>query len=107
MHADSTPIRSVDTSALYRAQDCANFFSIGISTWWSWSRTGKIRPGVKIGPKTTVWEGSYLLQIKQQLLTEEVNCRVASGLKTPLATPVADDTSSASSNCPRAVENQQ
>ena len=87
MHTDPITIHSVDTTALYRAQDCAEFFSIGLSTWWSWSRSGKIRPGIKIGPQTTVWEGSYLLEIKQQLISDAVNCRVASGLQTQFTTP--------------------
>ncbi|SEA16402.1 hypothetical protein SAMN05216562_2056 [Microbulbifer marinus] len=101
MHTDSISILSVDTSALYRAEDCATFFSIGLSTWWSWTRTGKAKPGIKLGGRTTVWEGSYLAALKHQLLSEAANCRVASSLQTPFATPIAGEVSSAPESAAR------
>ncbi|MCA0892849.1 helix-turn-helix transcriptional regulator [Microbulbifer agarilyticus] len=60
----------IDPSAMYRARDCARFYSIGLSTWWSWIKSGKARRGIKIGPQTTVWEGAYLLELKQKLIRE-------------------------------------
>ncbi|MEW5250991.1 helix-turn-helix transcriptional regulator [Microbulbifer sp. 2201CG32-9] len=62
--------QSINPSAMYRARDCARFYSIGLSTWWHWAKTGKAKRGTKIGPKTTVWDGAYLLELKQKLMTE-------------------------------------
>ncbi len=65
---------TINPSAMYRARDCAQFYSIGLSTWWHWTKTGKARRGTKLGPKTTVWEGTYLLELKQKLITEAESC---------------------------------
>ncbi|WP_444910458.1 helix-turn-helix transcriptional regulator [Microbulbifer sp. TRSA005] len=66
--------QSINPSAMYRARDCARFYSIGLSTWWNWTKTGKAKRGTKLGPKTTVWEGAYLLELKQKLINEAECC---------------------------------
>ena len=61
---------SIDPAAMYRARECARFYAIGLSTWWLWTKTGKAKRGIKIGPHTTVWEGAYLLELKRKLMAE-------------------------------------
>ena len=66
----STP---VNPSVLYRAPECARIFGVSRSTWWHWAKTGRAARGIKLGPRTTVWEGSYLLELKQKLIAESQN----------------------------------
>ena len=47
-----------------RAKGCAAYFGIGISTWWKWVKDGRVPPGIKLSPRTTVWS----LEIVQGLL---------------------------------------
>ncbi|MFC4878115.1 helix-turn-helix transcriptional regulator [Microbulbifer halophilus] len=61
---------AINPDASYRARTCANFFGIGLSTWWHWVKTGKAKRGTKLGPKTTVWDGAYLLELKRALIAE-------------------------------------
>ncbi len=68
MQTNSIHPQAINPDAMYRARDCARLFGIGLSTWWSWSNTGKIQRGIKLGEKTTVWSGSYLLKLKQDLM---------------------------------------
>ena len=63
----NTPI---NPEAMYRAHECARLFGIGLSTWWLWTKVGRAQRGIKIGPKTTVWEGAYLLDLKRKLISE-------------------------------------
>ena len=70
MHTDSNTSRSIEPQALYRASECARFYSIGLSTWWHWTKSGKAPKGIKLSPKVTVWEGSKLLKLKQELIAE-------------------------------------
>ncbi len=60
----------INRDALYRAKDCANLYSVGLSTWWKWVSDGRVKPGIKLGPKTTVWEGEYLLDLRQKFIRE-------------------------------------
>ncbi|WP_237055365.1 helix-turn-helix transcriptional regulator [Microbulbifer sediminum] len=64
---------TINTAAMYRAPECARLFGIGLSTWWHWCKTGRAQRGIRLGPKTTVWEGSYLLELKQKLIAESQN----------------------------------
>lgn len=64
------PTQTINPTAMYRARDCARFYSIGLSTWWSWTKTGKAKRGIKIGPKITVWDGAYLLELKRKLFAQ-------------------------------------
>lgn len=34
-------------------------------TWWKWVEAGKVPPGRKIGPKTTVWPIETVLQVME------------------------------------------
>ncbi|SFC31736.1 transcriptional regulator, AlpA family [Microbulbifer thermotolerans] len=70
MQDNATHPQTINPSAMYRAKECARFYSIGLSTWWHWTKTGKAKRGTKLGPKITVWEGSYLLELKQKLMAE-------------------------------------
>ena len=60
----------INPQVMYRAPECARIFGIGLSTWWRWSNTGKARRGIKLSPKITVWEGAYLLSLRQSLTAE-------------------------------------
>lgn len=40
-----------------------DFFSIGKSTWWKWVADGKAPPPIKLGPKTSVWKNSAILEL--------------------------------------------
>lgn len=62
--------QSINPDAMYRARDCARLFSVGLSTWWHWSKTSRIQSGIRLGPKTTAWPGSYLLELKRKLIAE-------------------------------------
>lgn len=62
--------QSINPDAMYRARDCARLWSVGLSTWWHWSKTRKIKPGLRVGPKTTVWPGSYLIELREKLIAE-------------------------------------
>lgn len=66
-------LQSINPDAMYRASECARYFAVGLSTWWAWSNTGKVQRGIKLGPKITVWEGAYLLKLKQKLISEAQN----------------------------------
>ena len=71
MRNQLTPTRqTINPEAMYRAHECARLFGIGLSTWWLWTKVGRAQRGIKFGPKTTVWEGSYLLDLKKQLIAE-------------------------------------
>ena len=70
MQTNPTSPQSINPAAMYRARDCARFYSIGLSTWWLWTKTGKAKRGIKLGPQTTVWEGAYLLELKRKLIAE-------------------------------------
>ena len=70
MHKDTNFTQSIEPQALYRAAECARFYSVGLSTWWQWAKTGKAPRGIKLSPKVTVWEGASLLALKQKLITE-------------------------------------
>ncbi len=70
MQANSNYTQTITPSAMYRARDCARFFSIGLSTWWHWCKTGKAKRGTKLSQKVTCWDGAYLLELKQQLIAE-------------------------------------
>ncbi len=61
---------AIHPTHLYRASECARLFGIGLSTWWHWCNSGKAQRGIKLGPKTTVWQGSYLLDLKAKLIAE-------------------------------------
>lgn len=67
IYSSQNPSSSINPDAMYRARECAAFYSIGLSTWWYWTKTGKAQRGLKIGPRTTVWPGSYLLELREQL----------------------------------------
>ena len=69
MQTDNPP-QLIHPDSMYRAHECARFFACGLSTWWHWTKTGRAQKGLKIGPRITVWEGAYLLELKQQLITE-------------------------------------
>ena len=58
----------INPQALYRAHECARLFGIGLSTWWRWSSSGKARRGARLAPRIVVWEGAYLLELRQRLL---------------------------------------
>ncbi|MFC6632950.1 helix-turn-helix transcriptional regulator [Microbulbifer taiwanensis] len=70
MQKDLSQPPTVNPAAMYRAPECARLFGIGLSTWWNWTKTGRAQRGIKLGPKTTVWEGSYLLELKRELIAE-------------------------------------
>ena len=38
-----------------RARDCAAYLGIGTSTWWRWVQDGRVSPGIRLTPRTTVW----------------------------------------------------
>ena len=59
----------INPHAMYRAKDCADLFRVGLSTWWGWSNDGKIERGIKIGPRTTVWTGEYLLTLREGFIS--------------------------------------
>ena len=61
---------TVNRDALYQAKYCADFCAIGISTWWKWVADGRVQPGHRLGPKTTVWTGNYLLELRDSLIAE-------------------------------------
>ena len=61
---------TINPDAVYRARECAGFFAIGLSTWWYWTKTGKAQRGIKIGARTTVWPGCYLLQLRDELFQQ-------------------------------------
>ena len=82
----TTP-RDQDHSTQYPA--C--FFGISLTTWWRWCNNGKATRGIQLTPKVIVWEGSYLLALKHQLLSETGNYHVLAGLQTPFSTSVASD----------------
>lgn len=65
-----TTTETIRPDAMYRARECARFFGVGLSTWWHWTNTGRARRGIKWSPRVTVWEGAYLLELKQQLIAE-------------------------------------
>lgn len=46
------------------------YFSIGKSTWWKWVAEGKAPPPIKLGPKTSVWKNSVILELATQLEKE-------------------------------------
>lgn len=60
----------INPHAMYRAPECARLFSVGTSSWWAWSHQKKIKSGIKLGPRTTVWPGEYLLQLRAQFIAE-------------------------------------
>ena len=60
----------INPHAMYRAPECARLFGIGLSSWWAWSLQRKIQPGIKLGPRTTVWPGDYLLTLRERLIAE-------------------------------------
>ena len=62
--------QTINPDAMYRAPECARFFACGLSTWWHWTKTGRAQRGLKIAPRMTVWEGAYLLELKQRLIAE-------------------------------------
>ncbi|SFC86225.1 hypothetical protein SAMN05660479_02568 [Microbulbifer thermotolerans] len=70
MQETASHLPTINPSALYRAKECARFYSIGLSTWWHWSKIGKVKRGTKLGSKITVWEGSYLLELKRELMDQ-------------------------------------
>lgn len=70
MQRNPNHLQAINPDACYRARTCADFFGIGLSTWWHWTKTGKAKRGTKLGPKTTVWDGAYLLELKQELIAE-------------------------------------
>ena len=70
MQQDENLSQPINPDVMYRAPACARFFSCGLSTWWSWSKAGRIRKGLKIGPKMTVWPGDYLIKLRKQLIEE-------------------------------------
>ena len=65
--------QTINPQAMYRATECARLFGIGRSTWWGWTKSGRAARGIKLGARTTVWEGSYLLELKQKLIAESQN----------------------------------
>ena len=62
--------QAINPDAMYRARECARLWNIGLSTWWHWAKTGKVMPGLRVGPKTTVWTGDYLLDLRERLIAE-------------------------------------
>lgn len=47
----------------YRAKEGAKLLCIGESTYWKWVKDGRLPPGIKIGPRVTVWKRSDLLAL--------------------------------------------
>ena len=63
----------INPEALYRAHECARLFGISISTWWRWTNTGRAKCGIRLSPKITVWDGAYILELRQELLEGSAN----------------------------------
>ena len=60
----------VDPDAFVRAAECANFLSIGLSTWWAWVQKGRVERPKKIGPRTSVWKAGYVRELQESLHME-------------------------------------
>jgi len=48
------------SQGVIRAKGVAAFLNIGLSTVWKWHAEGKLPPGIRIGPRCTVWRRSDL-----------------------------------------------
>lgn len=81
----------INPQSLYRAAECARMFGISLTTWWRWSHTGKATRGIKLSPKITVWEGSYLLDLKQQLISAALDAQPVAGRTTLPSSTLAND----------------
>jgi predicted DNA-binding transcriptional regulator AlpA len=51
---------NLDVLNVLRAKDAAKFLGIGLSTFWRWVADGKIKQGIHLGSRVTVWERTTL-----------------------------------------------
>ena len=61
---------NINPHAMYRARDCARFFAIGLSSWWRWVAEERVQRPLKLGPRTSVWQGSYLIALRDRLVAD-------------------------------------
>ena len=47
----------------YRARECAAIAGIGLSTWWSWVKQGRVSRGISLSPAIRVWPESELAKL--------------------------------------------
>lgn len=57
--ADTMPI-----SGNVRANQCAAYLAIGLSTFWLYVGQGRIRPPTKYGVRVSVWDAGYIRQLR-------------------------------------------
>ena len=62
-------VQSLTVGAM-RAKACAAYFGIGESTWWGWCAEGRVPPGIKLGPRVTVWRISDVVEFMEQAASE-------------------------------------
>ena len=49
-----------------RAKRCAEYLSIGLSTWWLYVQQGRVKQPIRYGKRVSVWNAEYV-----RLLGEE------------------------------------
>jgi len=53
----------VDPRALLRLPQVLEFVPVSASTWWAGVLTGKFPKPIKLGPRTTCWRASDILEL--------------------------------------------
>lgn len=53
-----------------RAKQSARYLGIGLSTFWSWVKDGKIKPPTKHGSRVSVWQANYIRELSENGIKE-------------------------------------
>lgn len=56
----ATPITAPAPDALLRLPQVLAIVPVSRATWWNGIKDGRFPPGIKLGPKTTVWRKSAI-----------------------------------------------
>lgn len=72
---DKTQVKVFPEDGMVRAQLIADFLGIGLSTVWYWVKIGRLKPPVRIGARTSVWDAKYIRELASG--TEEISREAA------------------------------
>lgn len=54
------PVDTFPVTGNVRAKQAAEYLAIGLSTWWLYSKQGRIQKPMKYGARVSVWPAEYI-----------------------------------------------
>ncbi len=64
LHFNKLAAENFPTVGNVRANQCAAFLGMGLSTFWLYVEQGRIQKPIKYGARLSVWDAGYIHQLK-------------------------------------------